>query len=301
MTPRRVARRALDRAAAAGRRLGLLAYRPEQRSVQEWTSAYEAGRLDYYGQLDELGRYSVIVGYVGWLAAARPAGPVVLDVGCGTGLLRERLDDVSFSEYVGVDLSGAAVTAARARGHDRSRFVVGDVGVLDGGRFDVVVLNEVLYYSPDPRAFLERLSSLLAPDGLLLVSMWRHPGDRALWRAVDGAFRLVDRVEVRNRGNRVNPRGWRVACYRLPAPAGPVGPSAERGEAEPALGGQGGDAGEGLTSGGAVERRGSQGPFDAVMKEHHVALLQPCEAGHDGVGPDAGLPVTGVNRPEPRS
>jgi SAM-dependent methyltransferase len=301
LTGRRLARRAVDRAGAAGRRLGLLAYRPEQRSVQEWTSAYEAGRLDYYGQLDELGRYSVLVGYVGWLAAARPVGPRVLDVGCGNGLLRERLDGASFSEYVGVDLSGAAVAAARARDHDRSRFVVGDVGSLDEGRFDVVVLNEVLYYSPDPRAFLERLASLLTPDGLLLVSMWRHPGDRALWRTVDGALRLVDRVEVRNRGNRVNPRGWRVACYRSGAPAGPVAPSAQRGEAERALGGQGGDAGERLTGGGAVERRRSQGTFDAVVKEHHVALLQPGEAGHDVVGPDAGLPVTGVDRPEPRS
>jgi hypothetical protein len=44
--------------------------------------------------------------------------------------------------------------------------------------------------------------------------MWRHPGDRSLWRTVDEQFPLVDRVEARNRGNELNPRGWIVSCHR---------------------------------------------------------------------------------------
>jgi 2-polyprenyl-3-methyl-5-hydroxy-6-metoxy-1,4-benzoquinol methylase len=205
--------------AQQGRRLGLLAYRPEHWTTEQWDAEYRAGSLGRYGDLAELARYSVLVGYIAWHAARRPDnGPAILDVGCGVGLLRERLDGVAFAQYVGVDLSAPAIGEADARGHARSRFVVGDVTTpdvdrLDLGRFDVVVLNEMLYYVPDPAAFLDRIRGLLQPEGVLVVSVWRHPGDRALWRTIDAAFSLVDRVEVRNRANPVNAKGWVVALY----------------------------------------------------------------------------------------
>ena len=138
----------------------------------------------------------------------------MLDVGCGTGLLRARLEGADVGEYVGVDLSATAVEAAERRRLPRSVFLAGDVATLDLGRFDVIVLNEMLYYVEDVEDFLARLGQLLEPSGLLLVSMWRHPGDRALWRTVDECFPLVDRVEARNRANELNPRGWIVSCHR---------------------------------------------------------------------------------------
>ena len=118
-----------------------------------------------------------------------------------------RLAGTGVGDYVGVDLSAAAVEVAERRGLRRSQFVVGDVADLDLGRFDLIVLNEMLYYVEDVDGFLDRL-------GLLLVSMWRHPGDRSLWRRVDEVFALVDRVEARNRANETNPRGWIVSCHR---------------------------------------------------------------------------------------
>jgi 2-polyprenyl-6-hydroxyphenyl methylase/3-demethylubiquinone-9 3-methyltransferase len=199
-----------------GRRIGVLPHQPEQWSPEQWTDAYGSGQLEYYGTLDELARYSLLVGYVGFFFPPAPdrAAPRVLDVGCGTGLLRARLEGTGVGDYVGVDLSPAAVETASRRRLERSRFEVGDVSTLDLGRFDVVVLNEMLYYVEEVGSFLARLGSLLEPSGLLLVSMWRHPGDRSLWRTVDEHFPLVDRVEARNRGNEINPRGWIVSCHR---------------------------------------------------------------------------------------
>jgi 2-polyprenyl-3-methyl-5-hydroxy-6-metoxy-1,4-benzoquinol methylase len=162
--------------------------------------------------LEELARYSVIVGYVAWFAGIRDFAPSVLDVGCGVGVLRERLERVPFSEYVGVDLSEAAIEAAQVKDHSRSRFLVGDFASLDLGTFDVVVLNEVLYYAPDARRFLAQVASALARDGLVLISMWRHPGDHVLWRVVDANLPIMDQVEVRNRSNPINKRGWLVSC-----------------------------------------------------------------------------------------
>ena len=221
---RRRARQGARAAAAVGRRLGVLPHQPERWSTEEWTDAYGSGQHEYYGTLDELARYSLLVGYVGFFF---PPGqdrtpPRLLDVGCGTGLLRARLEGSAVGDYVGVDLSPTAVEAAERRRFARARFVVGDVATLDLGRFDVVVLNEMLYYVEDVDGFLGRLGDLLEPSGLLLVSMWRHPGDRSLWRTLDERFPLVDRVEARNRDNEINPRGWLVSCHRrLPeAPPG---------------------------------------------------------------------------------
>ncbi|QEC48500.1 class I SAM-dependent methyltransferase [Baekduia soli] len=180
-----------------------------------WEDAYRNGRLDYYDRLDELARYSLLAGYVRVLAPSTGTSrPRVLDVGAGTGILRGHLDGIGLGEYVGVDLSAAAVAAATARGHAGARFVTGDVASLDLGTFDVIALNEMLYYVAEPETFLARIEACLASAGVLVVSMWRHPGDRSLWRLVDDRFPRIDRVEARNRANPVNRRGWWVSAHR---------------------------------------------------------------------------------------
>jgi len=244
---RRRARQAIRWAAGVGRRLGVLPYQPEHWTTGQWAASYANGSVDYYGDLDELARYSMLVGYLGWIAGRMPDRlPSVLDVGCGTGLLRKRLDAASFSTYVGVDLSETAIAQAHAQAHPRSRFLVGDVSALDLDRFDVVVLNEVLYCVPDTdtAAFLGHIRGLLRPQGFLLVSMWRHPGDRTMWRKVIDAFPVVDRVQARNRGNSMNPRGWMIACCK---------DSTEDAEAQVPLAGEADDAGQGGAGSGAVE------------------------------------------------
>lgn len=214
---RRAVRGAYQRVVDWGRRAGVLPHRPETWSVEAWTGAYTGGGVAFYGGLTELARYSLLAGYIRfWPPEADVQSWRVLDVGCGTGILRRYLDDVPFTEYVGVDLSPAAVATAEARGFPRSRFVVGDAAEIELGQFDVVVLNEVLYYVPEPRAFLESMRRRLTSSGIVLVSMWRHPGDRSLWRVVDTDLNLVDRVEARNRANQMNTRGWTVAAYRPP-------------------------------------------------------------------------------------
>jgi SAM-dependent methyltransferase len=104
-----------------------------------------------------------------------------LDLGCGAGLLTERLMD-RCDEATGLDISAVAVaqasrrTAGRAGLNFRQADLLDLDPALDGG-FDLVVVADALYYLPPDaqtdcglKALATRLARLLAPGGMLLVA-----------------------------------------------------------------------------------------------------------------------------------
>lgn len=194
-----------------GVRAGVLPYRRRWvLDAADWDREYERGVLDYYGDLRELARYSVLIGYL----RARGGAPSVLDVGCGVGLLRERLPADAVGRFVGTDPSEVAIARAR-EAHPGDEFAVTDMPDVALGPFDVVVCNEMLYYAEDLDALLARLHDLLVPGGWLLSSIVRHPGDMTLHRALDQRFSQRDAVVVQSRTGPGN--AWRLACHERPA------------------------------------------------------------------------------------
>ena len=203
----------LGKAHDLGLRAGLVRYRTGPWTAEEWRNGYGSGHLDYFADLTELPRYSLLIGYLNYLGGE----PDLLDVGCGQGLLRSRCAGLAFRRYVGIDPTAKAIEKARALEDNRTSFIVGDIldRSLELGSFDVVVCNEVLSVVPDPIAVIERTLELLRPDGHMLTCNWRHPGDEQLWAMIGRHLRLVDQVDAGNPANTYAPRGWRVACYRL--------------------------------------------------------------------------------------
>jgi len=139
---RRVGSRVRRRARVAALELGVLPYRTEPWTPEEWQARYGSGHLDYFAGLDELSRYSLLLGYLTVIGGE----PEVLDVGCGQGLLRARMGALPMSRYVGIDPTPAAIDQAAALVDEKTTFRVGDITDrgLDLGTFDVVVCNEVL-------------------------------------------------------------------------------------------------------------------------------------------------------------
>jgi 2-polyprenyl-3-methyl-5-hydroxy-6-metoxy-1,4-benzoquinol methylase len=169
-------------------------------SAQAWEAQYAAGRWDFLAQLSELARFSVLAGYICHL---KPGG-AVLDTGCGQGVLLRRLPVSCYSRYVGIDVSGSAISVAREHGNERSTFLAADCEEYSPAeQFDVIVFNEVLCCLRDPLRTVERYARSLNPGGLLLVSLCTAArGSSTILRRLKQAYTTVDEVRVVHSGRR---------------------------------------------------------------------------------------------------
>lgn len=98
----------------------------------------------------------------------------VLDVGCGAGLLSESLTRAGCA-VTGIDAAGEVIAVARAHAAGQGleiNYQAVEAGSLlaSGIRFPVITALEVIEHVPDPLDFLQTLSSLLEPGGMLFIS-----------------------------------------------------------------------------------------------------------------------------------
>ncbi len=116
-------------------------------SKEVWEKQYSKGQWDYLYQLEELAHYSIILGYIRNLKT----GGSILDIGCGKGILQERLALYGYSKYVGIDISDNAIRQASCKANDKTTFIASDATRYSPTEaFDAIVFNEVLYYFDDP-------------------------------------------------------------------------------------------------------------------------------------------------------
>ena len=105
----------------------------------------------------------------GYLRHFKPGG-AILDVGCGEGVLAERLGAGDYRRYVGVDLSAAAIEkAARSGAPDTAWTAADGQSYAPTETFDAIVFNEVLYFFADPPGTVERYAHALNEGGVLLA------------------------------------------------------------------------------------------------------------------------------------
>lgn len=132
--------------------------------------------------------------------------PSVLDVGCGTGMLSERLLGAFPScRLTGVDLSPAMVERARVRLAGRAEVREADAERLPfhDGAFDLVVCNDSFHHYPDPDHAAFQMWRVLRKGGaLVLGDVWQPAPARAVMNAWmpfshEGDVRIYSETELR--------------------------------------------------------------------------------------------------------
>ncbi|WP_075280664.1 class I SAM-dependent methyltransferase [Thermophilibacter provencensis] len=140
-------------------------------------------------------------------AVAGLAAPRLLDLGCGTGALAERVLGVAPGAHLTcVDLSPRMAEAARARLAGRAEVLLGDAERLpfhDAG-FDAAWCNDSFHHYPDPERAAFQAWRVLAPGGALVIGdAWQLAPARAVmnaWlpRSREGDVRIYSEAELRD-------------------------------------------------------------------------------------------------------
>lgn len=144
------------------------------RRKRRWNKQYKKGRWDSLQSEKELKRYQKIVSFI---IEFGPANPAILDIGCGDGVLNERLGNIAFEHFVGVDFSKVSIAKAKARNFPKSEFIAADAIRFRPQRtFDVIVFNEAFYYihESEKQNVLNRMIDHLNPEGILIISIYRE-------------------------------------------------------------------------------------------------------------------------------
>ncbi len=112
-----------------------------------------------------------------------PAGASVIDIGCGTGFVLERIA----RRFDAWGLEPDPSVRARAAAEIAPRLLPGssdDLSALAGRRFDAVLLLDVIEHVDDDAAALRGALAALSPGGFLLATAPAHPW---LWSGHDVA------------------------------------------------------------------------------------------------------------------
>jgi SAM-dependent methyltransferase len=191
--------------------------------VDRWDGEYRRGDWNFLRGGSERARYAALAKCIVGRDSSSPK--LVLDLGCGAGVLREHLREESLERYTGVDVSSEAIASARLGRHRRSTFIAASIDEWHPDRqYNAIVFNEVLYYLPEPLATMHRYAGWLSTGGSLYVSMW-HPAallsvrgpTRAkvvrarlahgrIWSDINGTYDVVTDLTVQS--NRL--QRWRI-------------------------------------------------------------------------------------------
>ncbi|HTX72462.1 MAG TPA: class I SAM-dependent methyltransferase, partial [Rectinemataceae bacterium] len=164
---------------ATCRRCGLVQQnpQPEEEAVQ---ARYDAAYLEYeaenqmiYRDLELKAFEDLRLGaYASPLferASARKARPRVLDVGCATGALLDALRDRGW-EPQGVELCAPAAEYGRSRFHLPIHTGTLEAASFPDAGFDLVHASHLIEHLNRPGIFLDELSRILAPGGLVILT-----------------------------------------------------------------------------------------------------------------------------------
>ncbi len=144
------------------------------RRKRRWDKQYKAGQWENLKSEKESKRYFQIIDY---LKKYGPTNPSILDIGCGDGVLNERMKEFEFSSFLGLDFSKVSIEQAKKKNFPKAEFISEDAVTFQPTRnFDAIVFNEAFYYIHDSEKtnVLNRMLDHLNEGGVIITSIYRE-------------------------------------------------------------------------------------------------------------------------------
>lgn len=165
-------------------------------SPETWDTQFAEGKWDFLIDVKKSPALPTIAALC--LDHVKKGPYSLLDVGCGNGALAMLLRDESRITYHGLDISNEALIRARSMyPHGHFYHAPAEAPPHFASRFDLIVFNEVLYYTKLWKV-LPCYKTLLTPDGKVIVSMYRSWRTRLLWFVVKQYLRFENTATVKD-------------------------------------------------------------------------------------------------------
>lgn len=133
----------------------------------------------------------------------------LLDYGCGDGFTgREVQQALGIPKLVGVDIELAASACGTKQVPEGTQELLQDEGALDGRRFDLLLLCDVIEHVPDDRDFMRGIAARrLRPGSLALITV---PAFQSLFSDHDVALRHYRRYSLAQLREAVQDSGFEL-------------------------------------------------------------------------------------------
>lgn len=115
----------------------------------------------------------------------------ILDLGCGVGVLTEMLSDAGFN-VTGVDGSASKIEIAKRRVFHATFMVSLFEEFSPEGKFDVIIMKNVLEHVEDPVLLLTKARRWLSENGVVIVYV---PNMNALHRRLGVKLKLINSLD----------------------------------------------------------------------------------------------------------
>lgn len=177
-------------------------------SKEQWEKQYSSGEWSFLSTIHEAAHYSIIAGYLDYFKKY----DLILDVGCGEGILQQRMQTVGYKKYVGIDISEQAINKARLKENDRTSFIRAEADKLNFEKnyYNAIIFNEILYYLETPLEIVKKYEDYLRPEGIFIISMCTHRKSRSIWKNLDAYYSFADETKVTNQKR----NSWVIKCWQ---------------------------------------------------------------------------------------
>lgn len=174
-----------------------------------WNKQYKQGRWNNLkGGIEKI-RYQTIIDFIAKYAVNNPT---ILDLGCGEGILCQRMSHQQYSFFIGMDFSSVSIKNATQLNLLNAEFICADIhSFVPDKKFDVIVFNEVFYYIHDSEKenVLNRMIASLNQNGIIITSIYRE--GLGCWNYFDEKMTQLQFMTITTDNDKTY---WKIGVYK---------------------------------------------------------------------------------------
>lgn len=173
-----------------------------------WNRQYNNGRWNILKSDIEIVRYQQIIDYIEQFGSKKPT---VLDLGCGEGILCERMKNSDYSSFLGIDFSSVSIKNATKLNLPNAEFVCANIiDFQPNKKFDVIIFNEIFYYlhGDEKQNILKVMMDCLTENGIIIMSNHREKPD--CW----SCFKNLNQLDLTTVTTDDDKMYWKIGVYK---------------------------------------------------------------------------------------